>query len=181
VLRGIRPEVTLESVSMLNEFKIEGDIAIITLNKGYFAKVYVCDLPLISSLKWIALVQPRSVYAIASYRLSKGVYKTAYMHRIITSATKGIQVDHKDGDGLNNLSSNLRLATASQNQMNMRKHTKKAGLKGAYYHKRDNRWLAQISINRKHVYLGCYETEIDAHMAYCVASKEIHGDFGRVE
>ena len=166
---------------MLNDFKIEDDVAIITLNKGYFAKVLVTDLPIISPLKWIALVQPRSVYAIAGHKVSKGVYKTAYMHRLIISAPKGIQVDHKDGDGLNNVSSNLRLATASQNQMNMRKHTKKAGLKGAYYHKRDNRWLAQISINRKHVYLGCYETEIEAHQAYCAASKEIHGDFGRIE
>lgn len=166
---------------MLNEFKIEGDIATITLNNGYFAKVFVRDLPIISSLKWIALVQPRSVYAIAGYKVSKGVYRTAYMHRLIISAPKGIQVDHKDGDGLNNVSSNLRLATASQNQMNMRKHTKKSGLKGAYYHKRDNRWLAQISINRKHVYLGCYETEIEAHNAYCAASKKIHGEFGRTE
>lgn len=166
---------------MLNEFKIEGDIAILTLNKGYFAKVFVRDLPIISSLKWMALVQPRSVYAVARYKIAKGVYKTAYMHRLIISAPKGIQVDHKDGDGLNNVSSNLRLATASQNQMNMRKHTKKAGLKGAYYHKRDNRWLSQISINRKHIYLGCYETEIEAHQAYCAASKKYHCEYGRAE
>ena len=166
---------------MINEFKIEGDIATITLNKGYFAKVYVSDLPLISALKWIALVQPRSVYAVSKQKLSKGIYKTVYMHRIIISSPKGLQVDHKDCDGLNNTSSNLRLATVSQNQMNMRRHSNKDGLKGAYYHKRDNRWLAQITINRNHVYLGCYESEIEAHKAYCAASKEIHGDFGRSE
>ena len=166
---------------MINNFIIEGDVAIITLNKGYFAKVLVCDLPKISHLKWKALVHPRSVYAVAGYKVSKGVYKTVYMHRLIISAPKGIQVDHKDGDGLNNTSSNLRFATASQNQMNMRKHTKKTGLKGAYYHKRDNRWFSQISINRQHLFLGCYDTEIEAHHAYCEASKEIHGDFGRVE
>lgn len=165
---------------MINEFKIEGSIAIITLNKGYFAKTLVSDLHIISSLKWRALVQPRSVYAIANYKNDIGDHKTVYMHRLIISAPKGVQVDHKDGDGLNNLSSNLRLATASQNQMNMRKHIKKTGLKGAYYHKRDKCWISQISINRKHVYLGCYESEIDAHNAYCRASKEIHGDFGRV-
>lgn len=164
---------------MLNEFKIDGDTAIISLSKGYFAKVFVRDLHLISSLKWRPLVSPRSVYAIANSKTDTGSYKTVYMHRLISFAPKGMQVDHKDGDGLNNLSSNLRIVTASQNQMNMRKHAKKTGLKGAYYNKRDRRWISQISINRRQVYLGCFDNELDAHNAYCDASKIIHGEYGR--
>jgi hypothetical protein len=166
---------------MLNQFKIDGDLAIISLSKGYFAKVFIRDLSLISSLKWRPLVRPRTVYAIANYKIDGGIFKTVYMHRLISFAPKGLQVDHIDADGLNNLSSNLRIVTASQNQMNMRKHTKKTGLKGAYYHKRDQRWISQITINRKHVYLGCFDNELDAHNAYCAASKIIHGEFGRTQ
>lgn len=165
---------------MLNEYSIDCEVVTIYLNDGYFTKIHIKDINLISSLKWRAAVRPRSVYAIANLRIAKGLFKTVYMHRIILSAPPNVQVDHKDGDGLNNMPSNIRLATVSQNQMNMRKHKKKSGLKGAYYHKRDNRWLSQICINRTHYYLGCFLTEIDAHNAYCEASKKIHGDFGRV-
>lgn len=164
---------------MLNEFKIEGDIAIITLTKGYFAKVFVRDLPLISSFRWRTIVQKCSVYSIATKRVSTGVFKTVFMHRLILDAPSGVQVDHKDGDGLNNLASNLRLATRSQNQMNMRKHKKKASLKGASYDKSKNRWKAQISRDRKAIYLGYFDSEIEAHYAYCEASKKYHGEFGR--
>ena len=164
---------------MLNEYSTDGEIATITLNKGYSAKVFVSDLPLISSLRWRVAVQKRSIYVLAKKRISFGVFKTVLMHRLIMDAPYGTQVDHKDGDGLNNLSSNLRLVTRSQNQMNMRKHKNKVSLKGASYHKDKGRWSASISVNRKAIYLGYFDNEIDAHKAYCEASKKYHGDFGR--
>lgn len=165
---------------MLNEFKIEGDVAIITLTRGYFTKVFVKDLPLISSLKWRVHVKPRSSYAVAYFKASKGIYKLAYMHRIILNAPKNVFVDHKDRDGLNNLSSNLRFATPSQNGMNMIR-PKKNGLKGAHFHKGNNTWISQIQVNGKKIHLGTFHSEIEAHGAYCAASKELHGEFGRVK
>jgi hypothetical protein len=45
---------------------------------------------------------------------------TIYMHRFILDAPKGMQVDHRDGDGLNNTRANLRLCTGAQNVANQR-------------------------------------------------------------
>lgn len=166
---------------MKNKYFIDGDIANIDIGHGKFARVNVCDLDLISDYDWRLLKAPRNFYCIANKRVSKGRFVTVHMHRIITNAPKGMQVDHIDSDGLNNTGSNIRVVTVSQNQMNKKRHKDKFGLKGAYYHARDNRWLSSICVDYKIIYLGCFKTEIEAHEAYCEASKKYHCEYGRAE
>ena len=106
-------------------------------------------------------------------------------HRLIWYFVTGtdpgeLQIDHIDSNKLNNRFSNLRLATNSQNNCNRRASLKsKAGLKGVSYYARSKKWCASISIQGKQFYLGLFDSPELAHMAYCKAAAELHGEFAR--
>lgn len=89
------------------------------------------------------------------------------------------KVDHKDGNPGNNAWANLRPATHKQNMRNCKKHRGGNPLKGAFYDKRRkiNPWRAQIRVDGRTYYLGCFATAEDAHAAYCATAKKIHGEF----
>jgi hypothetical protein len=89
------------------------------------------------------------------------------------------EVDHRDLDRSNNALVNLREATHGQNMANVRKR-KGQRMKGAYYQPDCARkWYAQISVNRKPTRLGSFHTEDEAHAAYCIAARRVHGEFAR--
>ena len=88
------------------------------------------------------------------------------------------QIDHINGNRADNRIANLREATHGQNRANS-KHNNMNGLKGVCYrsHLKIKPWVAQITHNRKVIYLGCYPTKELAHAAYCEAAKKLHGEF----
>lgn len=88
-------------------------------------------------------------------------------------------VDHRDLNRTNNRWDNLRLATPSENSMNCPRKGSK--LKGAFFDERSKRWYSKIQVNHKVVWLGCYDSERQAHEAYAAASEKYHGEFGRTE
>jgi len=89
-----------------------------------------------------------------------------------------LAIDHKDGNGLNNSWTNLRIATKAQNAANTgAQKNNKTGFKGVSPHK--GRYRATISIAGKQQCLGYFSTAEEAHKAYCTAAKERDGDFLR--
>ena len=106
-------------------------------------------------------------------------------HRLIWYITTGVdpmdkQIDHIDGNPLNNKISNLRLATNAENQRNKpANQNNSSGFKGVSYKKSHKRWCASIGFNGKKFCLGFFDTPELAHMAYCKAAAELHGDFAR--
>lgn len=92
------------------------------------------------------------------------------------------QVDHRDGNGLNNRRSNLRVCDASRNQMNRgATSSNTSGFKGVSWSKKCKLWQAQITKNRKNYHLGFYDTPENAHLAYLFAGRALHGEFFRAE
>lgn len=81
-------------------------------------------------------------------------------------------VDHINGIKSDNRWENLRIVTNRENQTNRKRH-RNGSLPGAFYFKRDNRWAAQISINRKSIHLGYFDTEMLAHEAYNRAKSKL--------
>ena len=84
------------------------------------------------------------------------------------------EIDHIDGNKLNNAIKNLREATRSENQSNIYKpqSINKIGLRGVCKHR--NKFMADIKVNGKKIYLGLFDTAELAHQAYLSAKKELH-------
>ena len=108
------------------------------------------------------------------------------VHRIIflwvTGSWPAQDVDHKDMNPTNNAWSNLRSASRTSNQANTRSRaTNKSGFKGVSWHKRTQKFVAQISYQNKKTHLGLFDNPQDAHNAYVAAARNLFGEFARAE
>lgn len=165
--------------------RVDGDVAYVTLTKGYEAVIDAKDAEYISQWNWSAAIKIRgegmisSVYAIRCQSVDSK-RKTVCMHRDLINPSEHLQVDHIDGNGLNNRRSNLRTATNSENQKNRGpSRANRSGMKGVSWHAGIKKWQASIKVDGKDKYLGVFENLEDAHKAYCDASKKFHGQFAR--
>lgn len=87
-------------------------------------------------------------------------------------------VDHINGDPLDNRWDNLRRASKHENLRNCSVHKdNKAGLKGVCVTRK--RPTAQIYLNGKRTHLGTFDTVEEAHAAYCAAAEKHFGEFAR--
>jgi hypothetical protein len=166
--------------------RIEGDVAYIPLTKGYEAVIDAADVPLVSAWSWSADEDTRpdgtvrAVYARRHGRSGSKKY-TVSLHRQILALGPGLEGEHRDGDGLNNRRSNLRVATRSQNACNRGPMPgSKSGVKGVYWQKSVRKWRADINLSGQVHYLGLFRCITAAALAYAKASRGLHGDFGRL-
>lgn len=151
----------------------------IPLTKGYFALVDDDDFIALRGFKWYAVVPPKghTVYAARTVYLGGGRNTSVYMHCSILGVTG---VDHKDSNGLNNQRYNLRPASQSQNLANQRKTRGVSRFKGVVWVKARNRWQAQISVQGKRKFLGRFDCETDAAIAYNDAASKAFGEYARL-
>lgn len=159
----------------IRPIRIDGNTAYITLTKGYIASVSVCDVEKISGRNWYAHVGNWGAYAVS--RING---KLVRMHRLIMDCPEGLEVDHKDGNGLNNQRLNLRLATSAENKCNkLAGSNNTSGFKGVCLYKPNNKWRAYITKNGKQHSLGYYSTKEEARAAYIAAMHRFHGEFAK--
>lgn len=110
--------------------------------------------------------------------------KSFLAHRVIwemlhSPIIEGVEIDHIDGDGLNNREWNLREASRSQNMQNYPKPvTNTSGVKGVS--RFGDRWRSSIRANGKNIYLGLHDTKGQAAVAYAKAALRYHGQFARL-
>lgn len=102
------------------------------------------------------------------------------MHRVIMNPEK-FQVDHIDGNGLNNQKSNLRICTPAQNSANQAKSINcLSKYKGVTVQAGHKKWVAKICKNYNKIYIGQFNTEEDAARAYNNAAIEMFGEFAKL-
>lgn len=152
----------------------------IKLTRGMVVLVDDSDYEELSRHSWYALKAPRTWYAARSawVLLPLPHYKTTYMHRVIMGCVKGDgkEIDHIDGDGLNNTRANLRIATHTENMRNNRKYSNNvSGYTGVSWNKQKNKWVAFIRVDGHTRYLGYYSDPAEAARAYDSAAREFHG------
>ena len=113
-------------------------------------------------------------------------YQEHLAHRLAWLYMNGeypIDIDHKDGNPLNNRLENLRIATPSQNGANRKIGINNTtGFKGVCYVDRKNlrkQYVSSITVNGECKNLGYYLTPEEAHAVYCIAAKRYFGEYAR--
>ena len=110
--------------------------------------------------------------------------KGEYLSRLIMHVEhlgRDLFVDHISGDTRDNRRSNLRVCKQADNAKNRRlSKTNKTGFKGVSYHSKLKKYRADIrSDEKKTIYLGCFETALQAAEAYDLAAHNLHRQFAR--
>ena len=147
-----------------------------------------------SKLRWIVRQYNRH-HAMdpAGNQLPSGYWRVKYkgrsylVHRVVWELHNGpipdgIEIDHKDTDPGNNLITNLRLATRSNNKHNRKiGRNNTSGYKGVSFMKSKNKWRAELRLNSKRIWYEDHVCKETAYAAYCKAAMQYHKDFARVK
>lgn len=92
-----------------------------------------------------------------------------------------LEIDRRNTNG-NYKPSNCRWATRTQQMRNTRKraNAKTSKFKGVSLHSQNSRWIAQIGINRRTIYVGSFGTQKEAAVAYDERARQEFGEFAMV-
>jgi hypothetical protein len=111
------------------------------------------------------------------YACRNSMGKLVLMHRVIMGDSN-MDIDHVDGDRLNNQKSNLRFATRSQNMANSRPHKSSSSkYKGVTWDRYGGKWKAAIMHHGKNYHIGRYSDELEAARAYNEKARELFGEY----
>lgn len=150
-----------------------------------------------SRMPLIFFVQVHKDVLIDAEDLAKfGIYEAAFdAYGYITIRIAGVRhklhravldfpdsgVDHKDLNKRNIKKSNLRLANQTQNAANtLKRGSNTSGYKGVFWHKRANKWMAQLMYNGRSIYLGLHESKEAAAVAYNQGAIKFFGEHARL-
>jgi hypothetical protein len=150
------------------------------LGKGLFAIVDDdTDFYWLNQWRWQCAKINNKLYVFRSRRHNHlGYSNRAYLHRIIMRIEDTrLVVDHIDGNPLNNVKSNLRIVTTTENNRNTSSHKNSTSeYLGVSWDKTKSKWLVRI----QGIYVGRFSNEVDAAKAYDKKAKEIFGRFANL-
>lgn len=155
---------------MRNEhWEVAPGITCIRLNHGCYALVNTAELSKLVGRTWYADRHRNTWYARAKARRADGSWSHVKMHRVLLNAKDGDEVDHDDGNGLNNSAIfgelNIAIVTTRENSQN--KHTIRTSDKpGVIWIMSRHKWRSGIWIHGKNIHLGYFVIESDAASAY---------------
>jgi hypothetical protein len=149
--------------------RIEGEIGYVLLADGTEATIDAEDAELVGQYNWCL-----SGGYVVTYR-PLGLLR---LHRLVMGDPEGKFIDHRNGNKLDNRKAFLRPATNAENQYNQGIPSRNtSGHKGVHWHKRDQKWSAQIRHEGKQIHLGYFTDLEDAAQAYREAAVKYHKEF----
>lgn len=151
----------------------------IPLTQGKFAIVDAKNYEWLNQWKWRCEKHGRTFRAVrTAYPPETTNKKTVLMHRQIMKGKPGQEIDHSNGNDLDNRIDNLRFCNRNQNCGNARKQRNcSSQYKGVSWCKRTGKWLAQITYNYKNHNLGYFDNESEAAKVYDTKALELFGEF----
>jgi hypothetical protein len=143
----------------------------IELSQDKVAIVDDGDFERLKKLHWSAVKNKKTFYAMRKDEQNK----TILMHRLIMDAPADLQVDHINGNGLDNRRANLRLVTPRKNTINRTvRSTNKTGYSGVYLNQKTQTYIVRISLH-----VGSFKTFEEAVTARKKAEDEYYGEYTR--
>lgn len=122
------------------------------------------------------LVKHNWRFAAAGYAMRDDGKKVVYMHKVIVQPSGGMDIDHINGNRLDNRRENLRICTRQQNLMNRGKQINNtSGFKGVW--KNHDNWRFSLRKNGKQIFGGTFKNKEDAARAYDDAVRRYYGEF----
>ncbi len=103
------------------------------------------------------------------------------MHRAILKPHEGSEIDHINGNTLDNRRENLRICSHAENMHNARRRfDNTSGFKGVTWNKQHSKWQAQIQVSGSKVFIGRFNNKVEAAIAYDEKAREILGIYAKV-
>ena len=141
-----------KNTNIINHFPYYSEIVTI---KGQHITVDPMDIMTLANYSWYVTSR--------GYAATRIDGKLVYMHRMLMNPPKGLQVDHKDRNKLNNCRNNLRIVTNQQNHFNRPLNSNNSsGVNGVYWNCECQKWCVQITINGKRIHGGLFNDILDA-------------------
>ena len=153
---------------------------ILLANQNMIALIDDEDHERVSQFRWFAHRGRKTWYAEHKTPRLLSKQRTIKLHRFILEISDpNVDVDHKDGNGLNCQRSNLRVCEiVGQNNFNQGiRVDNTSGYKGVSWHPNNRKWMAKICIDGKQKHLGCFDNPAEAAHTYDQAAKELFGEF----
>lgn len=148
----------------------------VPLTQGYVAIIDAADGPRVLAHKWHAAVRPKDgkVYAARSEWPSR---RLILMHRFLLNAKPGMEVHHKDDDGLHNCRLNLEELTHSEHQSTKRntRRGRTNRFRGVTFYKRTGRFLARVMKDNRLAWSGYFDDDTTAAKHYDAAVRKLKG------
>ena len=142
----------------------------IPLTQGLYAVVDDDDFEELNRHKWTARRnRPGGVtYAARGRKASDppGAQQVRMHRAVMGDPQRGLEIDHINGNGLDNRKSNLRFTDAALNRANSRKFRNSKNRYKGVRKTTSGRWQALVTINHKQIHIGTYDDPLDAARAF---------------
>ncbi len=160
----------------------EGDLVYVELSGGKESVIDAIDADKVAGYKWHCVRSGTKVNHrwYARRRIEKGHGQTIVLSRLLLNAAQGEQVDHINGNTLDNRRENLRICTSQQNSQNQKKTPKActSKYKGVCWNKSSSKWMVYIRPpNEKLRHLGYFDFEVDAAKVYNEEALKLFGEY----
>ena len=139
------------------------------LSDGGYTLVDDMDYELLSKYSWRKNSQGYVRQSLANGK---------FLHRLLLKAPSNKLVDHINRNPLDNRRANLRLCTASENNVNMKlRKDNKSGFRGVSWHSSAKKWASEIKYEGVKMFIGTYHDLDEAIGARLTAELEYFGEF----